>query len=327
MHSLGSQVTILPQQNHIEKLWLNYRTNPLSPGKYSVVAVYHPFFQKQTYGASQPVAFEVHPAAPSEAAVRVRQIIEQIKISPEPDRLVPLLGFTGLSAAIPPLIDLAYDKSESVRVAAVQSLGYLDRVMVQDALMKALQQRGPSDRMIFSLVVIYHPNPELIRPMLEHWLDDNNPGKRSEALEGLSWLPFNHDENMLGKFVALLGDSDATVQQRAVVMVYQYDNAVALEALFKATSTAEAGGRSQAASAIGWSASSKESSPQLSTDATDKLITILNRDDESAAETPYYLEQIHSERTMTALRERRKTAPPGSLRREIEEALKMDTKN
>jgi HEAT repeat protein len=166
-----------------------------------------------------------------------------------------LLAFSGDRSAIPPLIDLLYRRDDRARAAAIDALLYFDRAAVTQALVEALNRRGPRARMIEFLIGSPDAPVAQIKPLLLDALRSENADARGAAVKGLTLLNVlnhPHDPEIFAPLAAMLADPVASVRQEAVIAVGGYADERALRVLRAVVADTDPAVSEQATIGVGW---------------------------------------------------------------------------
>ncbi len=162
---------------------------PLAPGRYSVSASYVPrsvsngHVKQWPAIMAAPVVFALEPTTAEKLEVRVDRMTRQ---AAEDDPLaLDFLGFTGLSAAVKPLLNGVYHEQTGHQRRAANALGYLvDPTVVQQAVSRRLEQAGATP--VFAEWLHQHGTPadQLVSVYLAQ-VTNSNPVIRAGSLTGL----------------------------------------------------------------------------------------------------------------------------------------------
>ena len=253
-HALGSLRRLAPRAADSHQIMLNYHVAPLKPGRYIVTAWFNSRTPERVLSAeSNTVSITIAPTSTLQIQQRLATSVRTI--DRDPIRGAALLAFTGDSSAIPPLIDLLYRKDDRARAAAVDALLYFDRAVVTQALVDALNRRGPRERMIEFLVGSPDTPVAQITPLLLDALRSENADARSAAVKGLAPL------------AAMLADPVATVRHQASIAVGGYADERALQVLRPLVADADPIVSEQATIAVGWVAQAANPGSETRNDA------------------------------------------------------------
>jgi HEAT repeat protein len=248
LKSIGGIPSLAPGRSDERRLTLNYYVAPLKPGQYSIRGSFDDSqTEPRVHAESNRVVFRVEETLPGKVQQRVSTLMREMDANP--GGVAPLLGFTGDVTAIPPLVDLLY-RNDGARVSALDALLYLDRGRVDDALLKALRERGPRDGTIEFLVE--RVPSALMKPSLIQALRSANAEARAAAVKGLSLLNDPLDPALFAPLAAMLRDSSAAVRLNGAAAIGTYANQQALTALKPLVVDADASVSEQATIAIGW---------------------------------------------------------------------------
>jgi HEAT repeat protein len=293
LHSLGSSWPVRPGDSRARTLTLNFRVPPLRPGKYTVQGVFQPRSRGQDIKAESPsVPFQIVDTPPASLERRVARLAQALRDGGDARRIAPLLGFTGHTAALAPLIDTLYRKDDHAQVAAFQALLYLDHASVKAALLESLKARGPRDRMIHLLAVRLQAKPEEVTPFLLKWLEDEDGDTRYAAVEGLYLSNRAKDPKLFPHLESRLKDPLPRVRSRAAAAVGGYQNAAALKALKTVVKDPDQGVSEQATIAVGWVAKTAAADSPVRKEATDLLREMLQAGGGPGRQAVYWLEKI-----------------------------------
>lgn len=254
LHSLGSFLQLAPRAADSRQLILNYQVAPLKPGRYTVKA----WFNSQTpervlCAESNTVSITIAPTSTLQLQQRIAASIRSM--DRDPTHGAALLAFTGDRSAIPPLIDLLYKNDDRAKMAAVDALLYFDRAVVTEALVDALNRRGPRERMIEFLIGSADAPIAQIKPLLLDALRSENAEARGAAVKGLALLNVlnhPHDPEIFAPLAAMLADPVASVRHQAAIAVGGYADERALRALRSVVADADPIVSEQATIAVGW---------------------------------------------------------------------------
>jgi len=268
-HFHGSFRRLAPQATDSRQLILNYQVAPLKPGRYIVRAWFNSQSSERPFSAeSNTIAITVAPTSTPQIQQRLATSIRSI--DRDPTHGAALLAFTGDRSAIPPLIDLFYRNDDGARAAAVDALLYFDRVLVTEALVDALNRRGPRERMVEFLIGSPNAPVAEIKPLLLDALHSANADARGAAIKGLALLNVlndPHDPEIFAPLAAMLADPVASVRHQAAIAVGGYADERALRALRSVVADADPVVSEQATIAVGWVAQAANSGSDVRNDA------------------------------------------------------------
>jgi hypothetical protein len=267
LHALGGMFLLAPGGADDRRLTLNYQVAPLQPGQYSIRGVFDSSYPQRVRAESNTAVISIRPTPPERVRDRINELIRNV--ATDPRRVAPYLGFTGDVAAIPPLVDLLYQKDDGVQVSALDALLYLDRGHVEESLLDALRRRGPRERMIHFL--IGRVPDAVTKPWLIQALRSLEGDARAAAVEGLRLSNAVPDPNLLEPLAAMLREPVAGVRHQASIAVGAYHNHQALIALAPAVADVDATVSEQATIAIGWIAQASAVGSDTRQEAIDLL--------------------------------------------------------
>ncbi len=92
---------------------------------------------------SEPVAFRILQTPEGQIQTRVEQLKKRLAEGERPADIIPLLGVTGSTAAIPLLIEFLQSPDDSVQAPAAEALQIADTRAVGKAVMQSLKEHGP----------------------------------------------------------------------------------------------------------------------------------------------------------------------------------------
>ena len=270
LEAIGGYASINPGGSDDRQFLLNHHVAPLKPGRYVVKARFGSrFVGRGAAVESNAVAIVIVPTSPE----RMRQRIVDLtsRVGDDPGGAATLLGFTGDRAAIPTVIDLLYRKDDQIAARAMDALLYFDTATVRESLLDALRRQGPSDRMIWFLVVkLSAPPPDTERFLLAA-LQSRDPDTRAAAVDGLRLSNRGNAPDLFVPLAAMLTDSVAKVRQRAASAVGQYADRRAFNALRSVVADSDSEVSEQATIAIGWVATAAAEGSSTRTEAIDLL--------------------------------------------------------
>ncbi len=254
LHSLGSFLQLAPRAADSRQLILNYQVAPLKPGRYTVKAWFNSRTPERVLSAeSNSVSITIVPTSTLQLQQRIAASIRSI--DRDPISGAALLAFTGDRSAIPPLTDLLYQRDDRARAGAIDALLYFDRAVVTQALVEALNRRGPRERMIEFLIGSPDAPVAQIKPLLLDALRSENADARGAAVKGLTLLNVlnhPHDQEIFAPLAAMLADPVASVRHQAAIAVGGYADERALRALRSVVADADPTVSEQATIAVGW---------------------------------------------------------------------------
>jgi len=249
LKSIDGIASLAPGRSDERRLTLNYYMAPLKPGQYSIRGSFVTSqAEPPVHAESNQVIFRIEETSAERLQQRVSTLVREMDA--DPGGVAPLLGFTGDATAIPPLVDLLYQKNDGVGVAALDALLYLDRGNVEEALLNALKDRGPRANMIQFLVE--RVPSTLTKPSLIQALRSTNEDARAAAVEGLLLSSDPPDPALFTPLTAMLRDRSAAVRLKATSAIGGYANQQALTALRPLVLDADADVSEQATIAVGW---------------------------------------------------------------------------
>jgi HEAT repeat protein len=238
---------------------LNYQVAPLKQGRYRVQGRFnsnHP--NPGLHADAASLSFEIVDTPRSRVRQRVAELVRDV--NGDPRRVAPLLGFTGDTTAIAPLVDLLYRQDDGVQASAVDALLFLDRAEVTNALLDALKRTGARYR--------------LVEPSLLRSLADSNPDARAAAVDGLRLSNTAHDPTLFAPLAGMLTDSVAKVRHSASTAVGGYENGAALKALKTVVADTDPDVSEQATICVGWIAESASRDGETRKEAVDLLRSV-----------------------------------------------------
>jgi hypothetical protein len=180
-------VTIEPGRVYTRDMPLNYHMAPLEPGRYVVRGVFAGSFP-QVGAESIERTFDIVATSPAQRRTRVAQLAGELERGADPNRVAPLLGFTGDPSARAPLIDLLYASDDGVRASAADALLFLDHEQVVRSLLDAIRTRGPHNRLLDFLSGSPDVVPAEVIGVLSPWLRSTNQESRAAAVKGLRFF-------------------------------------------------------------------------------------------------------------------------------------------
>jgi HEAT repeat protein len=195
----------------------------LQPGHYSVKVL--------SPAESARLSFEVAATPPTTLRARVDGLLDELRRGTATRPVVPLLAYTGHSAAIPELVDRLYVPNDGINARVANWLVLFDHEEVLRALRQALKDRGPRSRMISLLVVGLQSRPEDVVPLLLQWLSSPHDGARLAAVEGLFLSNQTKDPKLFAPLVAMLHDPVPEILELAATALGAYQNEAAFKAL------------------------------------------------------------------------------------------------
>jgi hypothetical protein len=270
MHPHGSWELVQPSGSATRRQLLNYFTPILSPGRYSVKAIWE-LREREAIGVSlqsNDVAFEVTTTSPAATLDRVSRLVEQLRRGEDTPFVARLLGFTGQPEAIAPLVGLLSSASKHDEVAAAEALRYLDRGMQKDAIVESIRTHPPRDRLVYHFVVVLEATPEEVTSSLLPWLSNMDERVRAAVVRGLNLSNVREpDPSFFAPLVAALHDASPVVRQPAASAVGGYRDAAAFRELTSAVRDPDPGVSQQATIAVGWVAQAAEPGSDLRQEA------------------------------------------------------------
>ena len=254
LHALGSFRQLAPKATDSRQLILNYQVAPLKPGRYSVKACFNSRTPQRLLSAeSNTVSITIAPTSTLQLQQRIATTLRGIERDPIAGAAI--LAFTGDRSAVPPLIDLLYKREDPTRAAAIDALLYFDRAAVTQALVEALNRRGPRERMIEFLIGSPDSPVAQIKPLLLDALRSENADARGAAVKGLALLNVlnqPHDPEIFAPLAGMLADPVASVRHQAAIAVGGYADERALRALRAVVADTDPAVSEQATIAVGW---------------------------------------------------------------------------
>jgi hypothetical protein len=296
LEALGGVQSIPPKGSYARELLFNYRVAPLTPGKYAVHGTFAPRpYQNQDpiRAESDSISFEIVPTPATQLQERVSKLVRGIDLEADARRVAPLLGFTGDSSALPPLIDMLYAEDDHARSAAADALLYFDRQVVKEYLLTSLRTRGPRDRMVHLLIVTLRVERADVTRVLVRWLADPDPEARVAAVEGLRLANQPpKDPSLFAPLAAMLKDPVARVRHVAASAVGGYENAAALEALKAVVHDPDPDVSEQATIAVGWVAESSQPNGATRSNGIEVLRSVGQSGGRAGRQALYWLHRL-----------------------------------
>jgi hypothetical protein len=269
LEAIGGHDSLYPGGRDDRQFLLNHHVAPLKPGRYVVKARFGSrFVGRGAAVESNTIAIVIVPTSPDRVRQRIVDLTSRMGDSPG---VATLLGFTGDRAAIPAVIDLLYRKNDQLAARAMDALLYFDPATVRESLMDALRRRGPSDRMIWFLVVILNAPLADTQQFLLAALQSRDPDTRAAAVEGLRLSNRGNAPDLFAPLAAMLTDSAAKVRHRAASAVGRYADRRAFDALRSVVADSDPDVSAQATIAIGWIATAAAQGSGMRTEAIDLL--------------------------------------------------------
>lgn len=290
LHSIGSTNSLQPGDSCNRELLFNYRIPPLRPGKYTVKGRFQPRGEGQAESPAKAFRIVETPAARLED--RVSRLVKQLQGGADSIRVAPLLGFTGSTKALEPLLNLLYSEADGVQVSAAQALLYLNRDSIRKGLLDSLKSRGPRSRLVYLIVVTLQAKPAEVIPLLLPWLEDRDGQTRCAAVEGLALANRAKAPELFGRLEVRLADSLPRVRQSAASAIGVYQDAEALQALKTAVRDMDPGVSEQATIAVGWVAMAAKPESAVRKDAIDVLRDVARAGGRSGKQAAYWLEKV-----------------------------------
>jgi hypothetical protein len=271
--SLGGTYPLAPGSGDSRQFTLNYQVAPLKQGRYRVQGRFnsnHP--NPGLHADAASLSFEIVDTPRSRVRQRVAELVRDV--NGDPRRVAPLLGFTGDTTAIAPLVDLLYRQDDGVQASAVDALLFLDRAEVTNALLDALKGRGARYRLVEFLVLTLQAPAAEMRPSLLRSLADSNPDARAAAVDGLRLSYAAHDPMLFAPLAGMLRDSVAKVRFSASTAVGGYEDEAALKALKVVVADTDPDVSEQATICIGWIAESASRDSETRKEAVNVLRSV-----------------------------------------------------
>jgi hypothetical protein len=272
--SYSSQELVPPAGSATRRMFVNYFTPILEPGRYSVKADFDPREARANTAPlrSAPVSFEIVATPPAARKDRVSRLVEQLRGGQDSHPVARLLGFTGQLEAIAPLVELLRDEEDDgVQVAAAEALRYLDRGRQKEALIESLGKHSPRSRLVYHFAML-RPTPEEMASLLLPWLSNSDERVRDAAIEGMRLCNGKEpDPALLAPLVTMLRDASPLVRRSAASAVGGYRGAEALRALTTVVRDPDPGVSLQATIAVGWVAQAAEPGSDLRREAVTVL--------------------------------------------------------
>ena len=281
----GGVRTLPPFDSYSRPITLNEHVPVLEPGRYSVKVV--------SPAESATLPFEVSVTPPETLRARVAALLEKLQGATSTRDVIRLLAYTGHPEAMPALVDGLYGPNDGFDARVGGLLALFDPTEVIRALRQALQDRGPSSKMVFLLVVTLQSRPEDVVPLLLPWLSSPHDGTRRAAVEGLSYVvQSTKDPKLFAPLAAMLHDPTIEVRGAATAAIAAYANEAAFEALHPLLANPARPDTEQAVIGMGWIATAATPGSLLRQRAIKLLEAVANGGSAIAHQARYWLGRV-----------------------------------
>jgi hypothetical protein len=281
---LAGTTVLEPFATRTREFTLNEHVPVLKPGTYSVRMV--------SPAETEGLPFTIEATSPDALRKRVDALLEELRGGAVTRAVIPLLAYTGHSAAIPALVERLYVQDDAIEARVAHWLVLFDHEEVVRALRQALKERGPRYRMVYLLMVTLQSRPEDVVPLLLPWLSSPHDGTRLAAVEGLTLANSGKDPKLFAPLAALLRDPVPEVRGPATAAVAQYANEAAFKALRPLLVNPARPDSEQAVIGMGWIAATAKPGSPLRNEAVRLLEGIAEGGSALANQARYWLGRV-----------------------------------